>query len=223
MAKPIRVHQNIYMIGDSDLSHPNDCSVYLIDAGDLLLIDSGAGMSFHKLVKNIERVGLDPKNLKAVLATHAHIDHIGALQQFKQEFDVEIIAHELDANAIETGVGTGAEFYGVEYNPCSVDVRLQGDTTTLVFGEYEINTVHIPGHTPGSIAAYVDIDNQRVLFGQDIHGPYVPQWGGDPAKARQSLQKLIDLKADILCEGHFGIYKPAKSVEKYIRQYLNAL
>ncbi|MDY6910819.1 MAG: MBL fold metallo-hydrolase [Chloroflexota bacterium] len=223
MTKPIKVHQNIYMIGDSDLSHSSDCAVYLIDAGDLLLIDSGAGMSFQKLTENIERVGLDPQNLKAVLATHAHIDHIGALHQFKQEFGVEIIAHELDANAIETGIGTGAEFYGVAYKPCAVDTKLQGETTVLEFGKFIINTIHIPGHTPGSIAAYVNIDNHRVLFGQDIHGPYVPQWDGDPEKARQSLQKLIDLKADILCEGHFGIYKPAKLVEKYIRQYLNAL
>jgi len=83
--------------------------------------------------------------------------------------------------------------------------------------------IHIPGHTAGSIAAYLDADNRRVLFGQDIHGPYYPEWGADPAQAKLSLQKLIELKADILCEGHFGIYQPAAAIERYIRGYLDSL
>jgi glyoxylase-like metal-dependent hydrolase (beta-lactamase superfamily II) len=62
-----------------------------------------------------------------------------------------------------------------------------------------------------------------VLFGQDIHGPYFPHWGADLAAARRSLQKLIDLKADILCEGHFGIYRPAEQVERYIKQFIGSL
>jgi hypothetical protein len=69
----------------------------------------------------------------------------------------------------------------------------------------------------------VDIDKQRVLFGQDIHGPYYPHWGADPMLAKLSLQKLIDLKSDILCEGHFGIYQPAAAVKRYIQQYVDSL
>jgi glyoxylase-like metal-dependent hydrolase (beta-lactamase superfamily II) len=62
-----------------------------------------------------------------------------------------------------------------------------------------------------------------VLFGQDIHGPYYRDWGADPEQAKASLQKLIELKADILCEGHFGIYRPASAVEDYIRGYMERL
>jgi len=102
-------------------------------------------------------------------------------------------------------------------------MRITGEIETLSFGRYQLTTIHIPGHTPGSIAVYLDIDNQRILFGQDIHGPYIPQWGGNPPQAKVSLQKLIDLKADILCEGHFGIYEPASAVEKYIKGYLDRL
>lgn len=223
MRKPVKVCTDVYMIGDSGISHPYDCSVYLIDAGQLVMIDAGAGMSFDRLLSNIEKVGLDPEDLKAVLVTHAHIDHIGALNRFRDDFGAQIIAHELDAEKIESGVGVGADMYGADYTPCPVDLRIKGSEDGLWFGRYEIRVIHIPGHTPGSVGAYVDTDSGRVLFGQDIHGPYLPQWGADIRKARQSLQKLIDLKADILCEGHFGIYEPASAVEKYIRGYMDSL
>jgi hypothetical protein len=44
---------------------------------------------------------------------------------------------------------------------------------------------------------------------------------GEPQQALVSLQKLIWLKSDILCEGHFGIYQPAKEAEKYLEYYVD--
>jgi hypothetical protein len=48
-------------------------------------------------------------------------------------------------------------------------------------------------------------------------------WGGEIDKAIISLQSLVDLEADILCEGHFGIYQPAEEVKNYIESYLRQL
>ncbi len=224
MTKPRRIADDVYIIGGSELSHVDDCAVYLIDAGGLVLIDSGIGASFDKLVKNIKEVGLSPDNLKAVLVTHAHIDHIGGLNRFKNEFGVQVFAHFLDAGRIERGTGICAELYGIIYTPCLVDIKLKQEAETLKFADKELNIIHIPGHTPGSIAVYMDIPgNGRILFGQDIHGPYTPEFGSNIDDARKSLQKLIDLKADILCEGHFGIYRPSGTVKKYIKGYLNSL
>jgi glyoxylase-like metal-dependent hydrolase (beta-lactamase superfamily II) len=66
----------------------------------------------------------------------------------------------------------------------------------------------------------MDRDGQRILFGQDVHGPIHPVLESNREQYRQSLQKLIDLKADVLCEGHFGVYRPREEVEKYIKSYL---
>lgn len=220
MTGPVKVWKDIYQIGGADISHPYDCSVYLVNAGELVLIDSGAGKSFDRLVANMQSLGFAPEKLRAILVTHAHIDHIGALYRFRENSGAQVIAHELDAGKIEQGSGVGAEFYGIDYRPCPVDIKIKDAQQTLKFGEYELHVIHIPGHTPGSIAAYIDMDKKRVLFGQDIHGPYHREWGADPVKAKESLQKLIDLKADILCEGHFGIYEPASAVERYISRYM---
>jgi len=223
MSRPFRIWENIYIIGSSEISHPYDCCVYLIDVGELVLIDSGAGRSFARLVDNIVSLELAPEKISTVIVTHRHIDHIGSLSEFRQNYGARVIAHSLDAEAIETGKSTGADAYGVEYEPCQVDVTLEGTEEKLAFGGQEFIALHIPGHTRGSIAVYTDVGGKRVLFGQDVHGPYAAMWGGEIDKAIISLQSLADLEADILCEGHFGIYQPAKEVRNYIEGYLRQL
>jgi glyoxylase-like metal-dependent hydrolase (beta-lactamase superfamily II) len=64
------------------------------------------------------------------------------------------------------------------------------------------------------------MDGKKVLFGQDIHGPFNQAWGSDLDQWKKSMQKLLDLEADILCEGHLGIYSPAAEVRRYIESYL---
>ena len=223
MRKPFQVWEDVYAIGGPDLSGPADCCVYFIGGREPVMIDAGAGNSFDRLVANIESLGFDPRKLAAIIITHAHIDHIGALGRFQEKFSIKLISHELDSEAIETGKGTGAEFYGVSYQPCKIDHKLTIAEENLTFGPHELRIIHIPGHTSGSIAVYVDMAGKRVLFGQDIHGPYYPEWGADLANARASLRKLSELNAYILCEGHFGIYQPANEVKRYIEGYLQSI
>lgn len=223
MSGPNQIYKDIYQIGGPAITGSGDYCVYLVDAGsELVMVDSGLGRSPEELVRNIENLELDLEKLEKIIATHGHIDHVGALAYFRERFDLKVIAHELDADRIETGRDIGAELYGVPYETCRVDVRLDVEKGSLDIGEHELNFLHVPGHTPGSIALYLDVGGKRVLFGQDIHGPYnLP--GSDSADARNSLQKLLDLRADILCEGHYGIYRPEEEVEKYIRRYLEKL
>jgi metallo-beta-lactamase class B len=221
MKPPGKIIDGVYIVGSADISHSYDCSVYLVDAGQLVLIDAGAGLSFERLTANIRSLGLRPESLDTLVVTHRHIDHVGALARFKSELGVSIVVHEGDAEAIETGDGVLADFYGVDYAGVRADRILRGAEETLGFDRLELKAVHIPGHTPGSIALYFDSSSgERVLFGQDIHGPYNPAWGADPEAARASLEKLIGLNADILCEGHFGVVRGAAAVKKFIAQYL---
>lgn len=221
--RPRQVWKDVYLIGGPEITLPDDCLIYLIDGGDVLfMVDCGLGQSAPQLISNISALALNPRNLKFVLATHAHIDHIGGLSFLHREHGVEVIAHKADASRIESGTGVGAEFYGVRYEPCPVTIRLEDDLD-LALGKHRLSIIHIPGHTPGSLALYLDINGKRILFAQDVHGPYLPAWGADPRRAKDSLKRLLELKADILCEGHFGILEPADRVERYIRAYLDQL
>ena len=216
-----KVWESIYLVGGSEVSHPADCSVYLIDGGDALaLIDSGTGPGISRIIENVSALGFGVENIALIVSTHAHIDHIGGNAHLQREYGCQIFAHELDADRIETGQMVGAEFYGVQYEPCVVHRRMSGAEEELQVGALKLNAVHIPGHTPGSIALWIDIAGKRVLFGQDVHGPYVAQWGAVMEEVGTSLRKLHGLDADILCEGHFGIFRPNDAVKDYIGQFL---
>jgi len=219
----IKIFEDIYQVGGYGITDMDDCSIYLVNSDpELVLIDAGIGRGFGKVIENIKGLNLDPERLKAIIVTHGHIDHIGGLSQFKERFDPKIIAHELESHMIEEGKGTGADWYGVSYMPCKIDIKIKGEGGEVRIGKHDFKLLHIPGHSPGSIVCYLDIKGKRILFGQDIHGPYsIP--GADIGLAKKSLRKLIKLNADILCEGHYGIFEGKERVREYIEYYLKRL
>ncbi|MFB3764416.1 MAG: MBL fold metallo-hydrolase [Methanotrichaceae archaeon] len=216
------VCNSVYAVGGPGLSSPEDCCIYLVDTGsDLVLIDSGVGYGMNRIEENIRSAGLEPARIWHIIATHCHIDHIGGLSGFANKYGSKIIAHELDRAGIagENNELTAASMYGVEYRPVKVDIVLRGEHERLLLGDIEFNFLHTPGHTPGSISVYIDTADGRILFGQDIHGPFSPSWGSDIKQWRKSMEKLLALKADVLCEGHAGVYKGDK-IRKYIEAYI---
>jgi hypothetical protein len=48
-------------------------------------------------------------------------------------------------------------------------------------------------------------------------------WGGDPGLAAESLEKIMQIEADILCEGHYGVIRPADDVKQFIAEFLDEL
>jgi len=221
--KTEEIISGVYLIGGPNVTQSDDAAVYLIDfQSDLVLIDAGAGGSASQLIRNIEMLGLNPALVSHVILTHCHIDHIGSAPFFREKYGAKIIIHELDAKALETGdsVRTAANWYGTTFPPTKIDRKLKGARETLKFGNEELHCLHTPGHTPGSIAVYLDRSGQRVLFGQDIHGPFHKAFGSDIEAWKKSMQTLLALEADILCEGHFGIFQPKNKASSYIERYL---
>ena len=157
MNEPVKIVDDIFAIGGPDITDPADCCIYLISGkSELLLIDSGLGESVDNLLFNIEELGFDHQKITFIIATHAHIDHIGGLFRLREACNAKILAHAMDAHAIETGEKVGKEFYGVAYAPCNVDISIKSPLEKLDLFPYELNILHIPGHTPGSIAVYLD-------------------------------------------------------------------
>ena len=213
------VFKNVYHVGDSG------CSVYLINTESddgLVLIDCGMSLN---LIKNIRKRNLSPENINHCIITHCHIDHIAVCYDLKNKINknIKFYAHELDADAIEQkghDSKTAASWYGADYKPIKLEKRFTKDVEILKFGSHEFQCIHTPGHTPGSITVFIEIDNTKILFGQDIHGPFMKSFGSNLDDYQKSMQKLLDLKADILCEGHFGIFQPAEKVSNYIKGYM---
>ncbi|OPX97885.1 MAG: Metallo-beta-lactamase L1 precursor [Syntrophorhabdus sp. PtaB.Bin006] len=216
--RPIRITPHIYQVGGSTTSDMRDGAVYLINLGEIILIDSGTGIGFAQIVRNIVSLGLSPDLVSTVILTHCHIDHVGGAAEFKFRFGSNIVMHTLDAEIVERGdqYMSAAFCFNIALTPFRVDRKLPGEEEILQFGSSTITCLHTPGHTAGSIAVYLDIDERRILFGQDIGAPLLEEFKCDPIAWRNSMDKLIALEADILCEGHAGVYRPKDRARAYI-------
>jgi glyoxylase-like metal-dependent hydrolase (beta-lactamase superfamily II) len=216
------IHDGIYLIGSSDLTDSRDCCVYLLNLGDLVLIDTGAGLSVSSIIANIDNLGFKSAPLTTIVLTHCHIDHVGGAAALQQKYGARIIMHQADAVPLENGDQrmTAAYWYGVKFQPLPIDIKFSGPRHTVSVGQHELVLLHTPGHTPGSISAYIDKSGKRVLFGQDIHGPFLAEFGANMRDWTNSMKQLLALNADILCEGHFGIYRSNKKLTEYIESYL---
>jgi len=211
-----QIINNIYHVGD------NECSIYLVDTKNdqgLVLIDAGMNLD---MIKCIDSNDFKFEDIKHCILTHCHIDHIGICAELSRELpDIKFYAHELDAVPIEEAGHDGrtaASWYGVIFEPVKLYQKFHSDTV-LKIGSTNFQCLHTPGHTPGSISVLVESEGKKVLFGQDLHGPFHKNFLSDIQDYQISMQKLLDLEADILCEGHFGIFKPGSRVRQYIESH----
>lgn len=217
----LRVIEDVYIVGGAEYSNASDCFVYLLNVNPPILIDAGLGKSIDKIIDNIYEAQINPFDIGHLILTHCHIDHIGGARYLKEKFSIKIIAHEKDADAIEGGdeILTAADWYNIAIEPVKVDIYLKGDGGDIFEG-IGLKWFHIPGHTPGSIALMYKKGDQKILFGQDIHGPLMSQFKSNRDDYKRSLQYLLRLHADILCEGHYGVIRGKENVRDFINQFI---
>lgn len=219
----MKITSEIWQVGGDGLTSGQDAAVYLCLFGKrAAIVDAGCGTHTDRMDENIRACGVGPREVDYLLLTHCHYDHTGGAGDLRSRYACEIVAHEQDAVALEAGdsILTAAGWYGAVMVPLAVDMKLSGGRHQIDVGTRTLTAIHTPGHTPGSVVYLVESDGQRVLFGQDVHGPLHNDFGSDPDAYRRSLSQMIDLEADILCEGHFGVIRGAEDVRKFIRSYL---
>jgi glyoxylase-like metal-dependent hydrolase (beta-lactamase superfamily II) len=222
----IKITKNLWHVGGMELTDPSDAAIYLVRFGDkAVLVDAGTGRNHPQLIKNIAEC-LEPNvQLEYLLLTHCHFDHTGGAKAVRDEYGCKIVAHELDAVYLESGDNcvTGADRYAAHLEPFSVDIKLEGEESTLAIGNGTVTAIHCPGHSPGSVAYTADIDGQLVLFGQDVHGPLHSELLSDEQQYVDSLGRLLALQADLLLEGHFGVIETKQEVREFIEYWRSPL
>jgi glyoxylase-like metal-dependent hydrolase (beta-lactamase superfamily II) len=219
----MKVTNEIYQVGGPGFTSHEDAAIYLINFGDCAaLVDAGCGRSEDKLLSNIRSCGINPEQIEYLLITHCHFDHTGGAKTLRDRIQCQIIAHELDACFLEGGDNdvTAARWYGSSIEPFNVDRKLSIDQEDIDLGGRVIKSIHTPGHSPGSVVYQTESEGFKVVFAQDVHGPLDPSLLSNREDYLRSLELLISLEADILCEGHFGVYKGKKTVERFIKSYL---
>ncbi len=204
--KPGRIFGNLYFVG----THPT--SVHLVDTGDgLLLIDTGCLSNLYLVIQNIWEMGFNPKDIKYILHSHGHFDHVNGTAALANMTGATTYLGKDDL-CLVTG----------EINPFSIPVRpfkpdvLINDGDVLTFGNTTVKCVSSPGHTDGVMSFFFDVTDGVKTYRAGMHGgvglvtlnkKFLTEQNL-PFENRQkyldSLEKLKSEHVDIFIGNHVG-------------------
>ena len=178
-----------------------NCSVFGDETSrEGLVVDPGDQVD--DVLEIIERHGL---HLKAIIITHAHIDHIGGAQKLKQATGAPVYMN-LNDMELQKGLDRQAAWLGVEPpEPVAIDAPAR-DGDRLLIGATELLVLHTPGHTQGSISLWIPAEEKLVagdtLFRDSIGRTDLP--GGDGRQILRSIHdKLLPLpEQTLVIPGH---------------------
>lgn len=154
--EPYRVVGNIYYVGTMDLS-----SFLVTSPEGHVLIDSGVAQNAPLILDSIRSAGFDPKDVKVMLTTQAHYDHVAAFAALKTATGARVMASAADAQLLEDG-GKSDYLFGPDYNfpPVTVD-QIVKDGETVEVGN-NVLTAHLtPGHTRGAMTWTMTVKDAR--------------------------------------------------------------
>jgi glyoxylase-like metal-dependent hydrolase (beta-lactamase superfamily II) len=201
---------------------------FIIVRDELTLIDTGMPKNSAKIVHYIQDIlKRKPTDIKTIVLTHFHIDHVGGASELKKLSGAKVAIHKKDADYVSgrktPPVPGGAKgmivkvliplFFGSR--PVEPDIYLNdGDNIA------GLTTLHTPGHTPGSICLFDPVS--KILFAGDLlrfdgtnikMGPL----NLDQGEEQKSINKIAAIDFDIMLSGHGIPLRPEASVK--IREF----
>lgn len=175
----------------------------IMDGNGLTLIDVGPPESFPQTKAYIEELGFKLQDLKFIIITHHHTDHIGELKHLVDYTGAKVYAHEAEVPWLLKQMPE--EYYTREFEVANIDILLKGGEVLDILSGLEV--IYTPGHTPGHISLY--LPKEKILFAGDLvrylHGElhlFPPQYTLDYATHVKSMLKVAQYDFDILVPGH---------------------
>ena len=218
----MRIRDGVHRLGSGIVN------VYLVaDGSDVTIIDAGVPGYWADLPAELAAMGRTLDDVRALVLTHGHSDHIGFAERARRDRGLPVSVHELDAALARGEVPNPSKGLG--------PVRLRPLLSFLVFGALkgalrtrrlgEVGTYAdgatldvpgaprvtlLPGHTPGSAALHVS-SHDALFVGDAIAtlavttgatGPLIAPFTADPSTALRSLDRLTGIEAGWLLPGH---------------------
>lgn len=204
--EPFRIVGNIHYVGGANIAS------YLITTPQgHILIDTGM-KEMHEVIKNsVAKLGFKTSDIKIMLSSHAHFDHIEGHAAMKKLTGAQVMAMTGDAEALEAGKDNSA-LGAIGWEPVKVDrVLKHGETVSL--GGTTLRALHAPGHTQGATTWITTVEDKGRQYTVAFLGGTTPN-GGVPLFGNPRHKNVVEdtqrtfktLKAekvpDIVLVGH---------------------
>jgi metallo-beta-lactamase class B len=212
--EPVRVAGNLHYVGTADLG-----SYLLIGSEGAILLDAPLEENAELILQNLEKIGVKPADVRILLNSHAHFDHIGGMAALKAATGAKLYLSAADAELAARG-GRGDFAFGdsVPYTPLTTDaIVADGDVVRL--GNIAMTALLTPGHTRGCTSWRTTVIEEGepldVVFLCSVTAPGYTLAGNEKYPEilddyRRSFDKLRQLDPDIFLANHgsfFGLTK----------------
>lgn len=216
--KPFQIIGNIYYVGTSSLA----CYIIKTNRG-LILLDTALQESSPIVRANIESLGFKLKDVKIMLSSHAHFDHVAGHAEMKAATGAKVYAMKADAEIMESGGQKGFHPIKPFYKPFKVDKTLK-DGETVRLGEVAMTAHLTPGHTEGNTAWTMVVEENgkkyNVVFTCSLSiNPGVrmvnnPTWAGVKEAYAKSFQVMKSLPCDVFLGPHAPFFDMEKKIKR---------
>jgi len=224
--EPFRIAGNLYYVGTYDLG----CFLITTSKGNIL-INTGLAESVPMIKAHIETLGFKFADLKILLTTQAHFDHVAGMAEIKKLTGAKLMIEEKDASVMEDGGNSDYSFggKGSTFAPVKPD-RLLHDHDTITLGNTSIIVLHHPGHTKGSCSYLIDVkDDQRsyrVLVANmptilDTTYPGIPTYPTVAEDYANTIEAMRKVSFDLWVASHasqFNMHNKRKPGQPYSPQ-----
>ncbi|GGH70938.1 metallo-beta-lactamase class B [Filimonas zeae] len=155
--QPYRIAGNLYYVGTYDL-----CAYLITTPQGHILINTGLAASDTLIKAGVEKLGFAFKDIKVLLTTQAHYDHLGAMASVKKQTGARMMVDYKDAAVLKDGGSSDYAFGGdgSSFAPVQPD-RILHDKDTISLGGTTLAMLHHPGHTKGSCSYLLNVKDQH--------------------------------------------------------------
>ena len=207
---PFRIFGNLYFVGTEP------ASTHIVDTGEgLIMFDSGYQHSLYLVIDGMHRLGLDPHDLKYIIHTHGHIDHLGGTRALIELTGAKTVLGKADRDYANGKLDlTYAKELGMEYTETFEPDILWEDGDSLTLGSTTVTCMATPGHTPGALSFFFNVTDGVKTYRAGLHGgmgintmsrKFLEKYGL-PLSCREDFKKAMDRlaeeKVDIFLGNH---------------------